>query len=225
MSEIKTAKNKTNGNKHKLPCIGDCNANTNHEVINSVQNSGYVEDEEYDLNWCQEFEIVQCLGCEQISFRMESSNSEDIDPNTDEPFISETLYPRRDKNRVNIAQSIWYLSSKLSNLYEETSTAMDNELKVLSGIGMRAILETVCNDQEAKGKDLFEKIDWLEEEGVLGRGNAGILHKIRLLGNDSAHEAKPQQHAQLELAWEVIVNLLNNIYVIPARSKEVFKKK
>lgn len=170
-----------------------------------------------------ENEIVQCLGCEVISFRVGFSNDEDIDNITGKWIRSETLFPKREGNRAKIAQPHWDFPQELFNIYNETDLAIDNKLRVLSGVGMRAILETVCKDQKAEGKNFFKQIDGLVKIGVLTEDGAKTLHKVRLLGNASAHD-EPQPQEQLDLAWDVIVNLLYNIYILPARAEVVFKK-
>jgi hypothetical protein len=46
---------------------------------------------------------------------------------------------------------------------------MNNDQPVLTGIGIRALVETVCKDRKTKGKNLAEQIDDLVTIGALPR--------------------------------------------------------
>ena len=89
-------------------------------------------------------------------------------------------------------------------------------------MGIRALVETICKDKQAKGKDLFNKINDLVTIGVLTSDGATILHKIRTLGNDAAHEVKPHKFEQLSLAMDVCEHLLQGVYILPDHTKETF---
>ncbi|WP_293886038.1 DUF4145 domain-containing protein [Thiolapillus sp.] len=86
---------------------------------------------------------------------------------------------------------------------------------VLTGMGIRAIVETVCKNKNANGKDLCEKINDLVIQGVLTKKDADILHKLRTLGNEAAHEVKPHNNATLALALDVIDHLIKGVYILP----------
>jgi len=90
-----------------------------------------------------------------------------------------------------------YLPAKVRQNYDETLQALAVQSPVLAGIGLRALLETVCKDRAAVGSDLFKKLDSLVEQRVLTPASATILHKIRALGNAAAHEVKPHCDRQL----------------------------
>jgi hypothetical protein len=92
---------------------------------------------------------------------------------------------------------------------------------ILTGIGIRAILETICKDKGTKGK-LVTQIGQLYTKGVLSKNGADLLHKLRILGNASAHDIKPHGTFQLSLALDVLDNLLLNVYVLELHSKIAF---
>ena len=211
-------------NKYVLSCIGTCKGHTKHVVICSVQKFGRVE--ETDLDWFIDYEIIMCLGCETFSFRKENYDTDNLDPYTLNYMKTHVHYPRRRGAQAELELSFFNrfeLPSNLLNIYHETNVALDNQLRVLAGVGMRTILETVCKDKNAKGKNLAEKIDGLVSNKILTEDGAKILHQVRLLGNESAHEVQPKSKEQLDLAWEVIVNLLQNIYVLPGNVDRVLK--
>ncbi|WP_419601156.1 DUF4145 domain-containing protein, partial [Thiolapillus sp.] len=113
------------------------------------------------------------------------------------------------------------LPSNLQLIYNETIKSINFGQAVLTGMGIRAIVETVCKDinankdKNANRKDLCEKINDLATQGVLTKKDADILHKLRILGNEAAHEVKPHNNATLTLALDVIDHLLKGVYILP----------
>ena len=67
-------------------------------------------------------------------------------------------------------------------IYKEAIVALTNHAPILAGLGLRALLETVCKERSATGDTLFKKIDSLVASKVLTPTSATILHKIRTLG-------------------------------------------
>lgn len=219
--------NKTAGNIFDVPCL-ECKRSTKHKVLASGEES--FEYRGADGSFCAytDHQIVQCQGCETVSFRVLSENSEDIDYSYDEdgntvgtPVQTTTLYPSRNEGR-GVIKDDYLLPSNIQRIYKETINAFNNQQPVLSGMGIRALVETICKDKQAKGKDLFNKINDLVTIGVLTSDGATILHKIRTLGNDAAHEVKPHKFEQLSLAMDVCEHLLQGVYILPEHAKETF---
>ncbi|WP_419649418.1 DUF4145 domain-containing protein, partial [Thiolapillus sp.] len=90
------------------------------------------------------------------------------------------IYPNPEDGRDAI-DYVHLLPSNLQLIYHETIKSINSGLAVLTGMGIRAIVETVCKDKNANEKDLYEKINGLEKQGVLTKKDADILHKLILL--------------------------------------------
>lgn len=116
----------------------------------------------------------------------------------------------------------YLLPTNLQRIYSETLRSLNSGLNVLAGIGVRAIVETICKDKSASGRDLFAKINDLVTQGVLTQDGADILHKLRTLGNEAAHEVKPHSNTQLGLALDVIDHLLQGVYILPHHASKTF---
>ena len=114
------------------------------------------------------------------------------------------------------------MPTNLKRIYDETLNTLNSGQAVLSGIGIRAIVETVCKDKNTTSGNLFGKINELVTLGVLTQDGADILHKLRTLGNDAAHEVKPHTNTQLGLAFDVIDNLIKGVYILPHHAKSKF---
>jgi hypothetical protein len=101
-------------------------------------------------------QVVQCQGCETTSFRIASQNSDDwefIDHEHVELVESIELYPSRNEGRM-LVKDVYLLPANVKRIYEETIKAMNNGQPVLAGIGIRAIVETICKDKQASGPNL-----------------------------------------------------------------------
>ena len=214
--------NKTVGRTLRVAC-SECKRKTNHRVLASVDLSGTDKmTDGYEIHWSTSDQIIQCLGCDTTSFRTASQNSEDshtqIGPNEWEENIYEELYPNRNEGRIPI-KDIRLLPSDIERIYAETLKAMNGDQPVLSGIGIRALIETTCKERKANGTLLMEKINDLVNQGLLTKDGADILHKLRNLGNQAAHEVKPHSADQLNLAMDVIEHLLQGVYILSHHAK------
>jgi len=218
--------NYENKTKIKAPC-SRCSLETNHRILTDVELEGHQIDEDgfliYGTN--DNFQTIQCLGCDHISFRQSHINSEDdwIEETSNGiesvPRLYQKFYPKPEDYQSRLPE-LALLPNKIKLIYEETLVALNSDQKILTGIGIRAIIETVCKDRKADGKDLYRKINNLVEQSILTKDGAEILHKLRVLGNSAAHEVMPHEKSQLKLAFEVIDHLLQGVYVFPIHTKE-----
>ena len=176
-------------------------------------------------DWHDKHQLIQCRGCKSLSYRIASSNSEDYD--VDEEGVryyiqTEKLYPPRMVGSKGFGDEAIFLPEKVRKIYDETLTALSINAPILAAIGLRALLEAVCKAKDAEGKDLFAKIDSLVEKRVLTPAGATILHKIRTLGNEAAHEVKPHSERQLSVAFDIVEHLLKDVFILPKLAETEF---
>jgi hypothetical protein len=218
--------NKTRGQEIEVPCP-ECYRKTYHIIIKSIDIDGkdnYGNDGWFA--WEKHYQIIQCQGCKSYSFRQINSNSEDYyqtGPDDFEPKIYENLYSYRLAGRKKLQDS-HFLPTKVRRIYNETIKVLISGQEVLTGIGIRAIIETVCKDKSAEGKDLYYKINDLVVKGMLTQDGAEILHKLRILGNRAAHEVEPHNGEQLALAMDAVEHLLEGAYIFPKKIKRTFSE-
>ena len=112
------------------------------------------------------------------------------------------------------------LPDPVQPLYTESHSALISKLRVLAGIGMRAVVEAVCKHEAAAGKDLEKRIESLVEKGLIATEDGRILHSLRFMGNQAAHEDD-----ELATAFAVVEPLLQGVYVIQRKAKRLPKKK
>jgi Domain of unknown function (DUF4145) len=226
MAQVVTQEiNKTQNSRSEVACIR-CVGKTWHKVLVSVDSSGSLENEGINFEWSSAHQIIQCQGCDSLSYKSISTHSEDWFDDEDGTIHNpETarLYPPRLEGRKGLGELSLFLPHRVRQIYEETSLALAVQAPLLAGIGLRALIEQVCKEKEADGKDLFKKIDSLVAKQVLTPSSASILHKVRSLGNEAAHEVKPHTEQQLSLAMDVVEHLLKDVYVLPTQAENGFK--
>jgi hypothetical protein len=199
-----------------------------HRVLACVAENGSDSDGPHSCDWTNTFELVQCCGCETVSFRATSTHSEAVEyDHRGEPYypLDQKLYPPRIEGRKDLGGDAWCIPHNIKSVYEEVLTALACQSPVLVGMGLRALIEAVCKEKEAPGHDLHKRIEWLKEKQVLTESGAQILHHIRTLGNGAAHEIKPHSMEELELALDVVEHLFKEVYILPFEAKRVFEGK
>jgi hypothetical protein len=139
-------------------------------------------DERHDISAQSTYQVVQCQGCDTVSFRVLSSCSEDYDYETGEYCISETLYPERtghgELTQAVAMRQYHNLPDKIEDLYRETIGCFEHGFLALCAAGVRALVEGICLDKGVNGKNLEEKIEKLATNDILTKGNAKILTPI-----------------------------------------------
>ena len=186
------------------------------------------------------YEIVQCCGCESISFRYRNWFSEHWDGDSGPPLPSrEVLYPVRPREILKCKEQL-SLSPELQRIYRETREAFNSGLFTLCAAGIRAILEGICSDkgvksgpvqiQEAGGlvrmqekENLQGRIQGLAQRNFLLSEHARILHNIRFLGNEALHRLTEPEPDNLIAAFKVLDHTLTGLYELNELGKRIFR--
>jgi hypothetical protein len=176
----------------KIDCR-ECLRPTKHNLIHSTNWIG--------VEWEEKYQIIQCLGCESFSFRRiifknnQSNNIKEIN-----------LYPSRIKGRQKL--KIEALPPTIAEIYEEIHVALSNNLLVLATIGIRTLIEAVCDEKNSTARSLRDKINNLVDMKLLTPKNANNLNKLRSFGNMAAHEVKTPSEHMLHNSMDIIEHLL-----------------
>lgn len=198
-----------------------CKHPTNHEILFSKDISDQTEDG--DIQWWETNQTIQCCGCDEISFRKTSQCTEYIDPYTGGLETTEYLYPSRTDGRPPI-EGFENFPSKTRRIYSETLKALNHNALILSAIGLRALIESICIEQKTKSKTLAKAIDELADSGLLSKKQVDFLHAHRFMGNVAAHEIVAPKATELVAALDIAETLLKTIYILPEVA-EIMKPK
>jgi hypothetical protein len=234
-----TKLNKTKDEKVKVFC-SQCKGETNHVVMQSVdctgeEEIGYDQDHAVTIDWSNNYQIIQCQGCDSVTFRHVSWFSEAEYECGD--GTSTLLYPKRsDKTRP--IKDYYNVPTTLRRIYRETLECFNGDSLTLCAAGLRAMIEGICSDQnvsdgpvQVKKKDrtvqterrnnLEGKIAGLCEKGILTQGNATILHEHRFLGNEAVHELNQPSPDELALAIDIMEHTLDALYEMPDKAEQL----
>lgn len=230
--------NKTQNQVIDVQCI-ECNRETKHRVAASLDKDGtqYDKREGWSVEWIDNYQVIQCQGCQTVTFRHLNWFSEAWQPEFDEPGTIERLYPKRDANTLR-PETLLNVPTTLRRLYAESIDCYNNESLTLCAAGLRALVEGLCADQgivdgpvtvPAKGggmqvirKDNLEgRISGLHEKGMLTQASAQTLHEHRYLGNEAVHQLARPSQGELRLAIEIIEHMLEQLYEIPQKALDL----
>jgi hypothetical protein len=191
-----------------------CRGLRKHEVLFLKNTKG--QDEDGYLMWNEDFFVIECSGCETISFVQEYGDSDMYGTNEEgdrnEYYTEEKIFPLYLESGVELTYK-YLLPPTIKKIYDETIDALKSKCYILSAGGFRAIIEALCNHLKIKKSDLSTRIDLLHEEGHLTINESKRLHSVRFLGNDSLHELEVPKVGQLIIVLEVINHLLENIFI------------
>ena len=201
-----------------------CGHQTKHIILKSIERTW----DNDDIQGNDSYQVIQCRGCENVSFRSVSRNSEDYFPETaadrGPDFVyTIKLFPHRVSGRIQL-ESLWSVPYTVSQIYKETFSAIGAGSYILAGLGLRAIVEAVCVAEGSTEWNFHKKIDYLITKNKLTRAGGDLLLHIRDMGNDSAHKATPIRVEDIDIALEIIEGLLKNVYIIPEEAKKLKKK-
>ena len=193
-------------------CI-KCKQQTNHDIEGSHER----EHDPYEYHRMIEHSVVKCKGCNTVSFRKVFHDYEGAYPEENDQWVVPTeieTFPKAQKGNLDTTQ----LPSIVESIYQETCNAYRDGALTLAGIGFRATIEAICNDQGITGKELSTRINNLASKGLISKKDSTRLHSIRFMGNDAAHDIKKPSEKSLQAALIIVEHLITTVYIIDRES-------
>ena len=210
----------------KLYC-NSCGQHTNYKVVQSHTQTYCPEDTPgMQIDYAKgSWEIIQCAGCELISFRVLWLTSEDWIPNED-PVPTETRYPEAGPDQREV-KLFFHAPDKIDRIYRESIRSFNIGNYILCAAGLRIVIEGICEEAMTteKAKNLEKEIDDLHEQGILSKKHAEILHALRFIGNEAVHQLTAPPEDDLKEAIEIVEHTLENLYGLSAKGYRLLAKK
>lgn len=187
-----------------------CDRDTIHTILHSETES------EYEYRVDISYEIAECCGCKNKSFRKviyyieEAYQTEENEWEVPEDVYTypSILKGHKSLKEISLAPSI------VQEIYKQSISAIKEGSDILAGIGLRATIESICNEQNIKGRTLENRIDNLAKGGLISVKDSERLHAIRFMGNDAAHEITATDQKSLIIALRIIEHLIINLYIL-----------
>lgn len=173
-------------------------------------------DSEYEYRVDTFHQVLRCKGCKTLSFRKVVVDYESSYPVDDgEWHVPKDIFdfPRVLKGHKKLGD-LWEIPKLVREIYTQSLHAVRDGSNILAGIGLRATVEAICNEQSIQGRTLDKRIDGLAKAGLISQRDAERLHAIRFLGNDAAHEIRASSESNLLIALRIIEHLQVTLYVL-----------
>jgi hypothetical protein len=161
------------------------------------------------------FYLIECNGCETISFRKEEHDFESMiqtGPDDYEHDITVEVFPHYIEGH-NPIETVFKIPRIVENIYKESLLAIQEGAFTLAGLGLRATIEAICNERNITGKNLQVRINNMHRQGIASKSDIDRLHAIRFMGNDAAHEIKKANKQSVLISLKIVEHILMSIYV------------
>lgn len=198
----------------------ECKHRTHHVILGEGVNVS--PDEDYFYR--ETLRVVKCCGCDNVSFDVEIEDESNVEYNNEgyeELVTIHKSYPVREYSIEPLRS--WEIPSIVQRAYTESVEALNNDSLLLASIGFRATVEALCMEKGILKGNLEKKIDELCKKGIITALDCERLHAARFMGNESAHQMEKPDREHVLIVLEVINNILNNLYIIDKKFKEVIE--
>lgn len=208
----------------------NCTIETKHVVIFDYKKD--VDDYEEGVSVKDDYQIIKCDNCNQLSFRIDGWFSEYQDPfpgGNDGTY--EELYPESDRNK-RAEKKIHNLPNSLTEIYSEVINAYNHNLFILAAVGIRAILEGICKEKgietivnhdgkTIEASDIKLMTVGLLQNKLISQPQKEALDNLRILGNDSIHDLFEPTKKDIKNVLDIIELVLLSVYEIPNKTKQL----
>ena len=191
---------------------GHCQNNAPMEIV-----AHYAEDlsdpfpESYADSWrsitrdvAEIYQLCKCPACHRVTLR-HCIWSDDIHPDEIEFHF---LYPQTEKKLAGLPQDI----ETAYNAALQVRTISPNAYAVLLG----RVLEMVCEDRSATGKNLYSKLSDLANKGEIPTKLVDVAQRLRDLRNVGAHATLGElTESEVPILDTLIKALLEYVYAAP----------
>lgn len=162
----------------------------------------------------QVWAIWRCDGCNALLLESGMVMREEFETDPISNMDAREYYPAPVQGKRKTAfKHFERIPEKLRSIYEQTRDAYVHKLDILCAMGLRGLIEGICDDKEISGKhdSLEKKIKNLAKLGIPGNIIEN-LHSFRFMGNTAVHELRAPDASDLHLAIEIVEDILNYLY-------------
>jgi Domain of unknown function (DUF4145) len=193
-----------------------CQRETNHDTLYEKRDAGDVDiGDGCAIDWGEHWRVVQCRGCESVSLRHDSWNSEVYDEKG-RPELTTTYFPPRTFREpprwmsADVFDQI--CPAEINRLMKELYVCLQNDCCASSAMLTRAILErTMIHNVGDQGS--FEKnLTAFEQAGFIGKKQKAVVESMLEAGHASMHRAFIPKRADIVTLVDLLEGLLEVVY-------------
>jgi hypothetical protein len=220
-------------NSTKAHC-NQCLGTRNHEILYQFK-----IDEDYGTDnpgFYSRHELLRCLGCEQITYRIREWNDMERDENKDY-IIRIQYYPPA----IFRSYPVWYSDLEhlgymdkmkkdetgylyIFKLLQEIYIGLQNNSIRLSTMGIRAILESIMIHKVSDNGSFKNNLDEFEKQGYISHNQNSILNTILETGHATIHRGYSPSKKDLTICMDITEHLIATIYIHPNEVMRLSKK-
>jgi hypothetical protein len=174
----------------------------------------------------EEHRLLRCGGCDTIKYSATHWDEQDIDFDEDgDAYLVKNpkYYPAPQTKKLD-SDYFMNLPMKIYDILSEVLHAQSNNDLILSTMGLRLLLESICDGSDCKSKTLNAKINELEAKGLITAEEKDLFHEVRKFGNAGAHAGEAMTSDQVASGIDICVELLNKQFIQPAKKKKMLAK-
>lgn len=204
----------------------ECAKETNNDVLFKFHQVEDIFDDNDKLveTFKYNYYTVQCRGCDYVHFIHEVTTNVDGQLITFRDSYPDSLANDKFNERFFLSfEESKRLPTLIRNLYKEIEDTFSKGTPILSGIGLRTLLESICIHQEIQGRNLKDKIDNLHKGGLIAAKDLPVLHNLREIGNVTVHQIKKPNQKTLDYSLEILNHTLKSLYIIPSLHARIRK--
>lgn len=180
-----------------------CGRQTKHDVAAQRVTNHSDDIDGHDIEWTNTYRIIECRGCETVSFHSSWWYSE-FDVSDDV-----ALYPPR----ISRTMPKWadQLSDDLGALLKEIYSALHADSRRLAMMGARACVDMYMNATIGDIGGFAEKLRALVESGHLSKIDDGILEAALEVGHAASHRGHCPSSKEVDQVMDIVENLLQKL--------------
>lgn len=117
----------------------------------------------------------------------------------------------------------WYASlpAKIHEMLLEVRYALQKQLSALPSMGLRSIIDMVCNDQVGDIGSFAGKLHKLEEKRLITPKKRKIIETLLEVGHASIHRGYFPTAEDLQVVMDIVDHLLEELYVLDKTSESL----
>lgn len=199
-------------NPPKILRCAYCGNNTVHALIHREDYDEVIDETmEGDPIWDERWlAILKCTTCSKPSVYRDEWDEQHKE------WITALAYPTPVSAPTEVP-------AKIREAFDEAMSVLQRAPS-LTAVGIRKCLEGMCDDQNAQGRTLEERIRFLGSNGVIPKTLNDMMQTSRAFANIGAHFGKSSVTAdEAKVLIEFTLAIFEYIYVAPARIESARK--
>lgn len=201
-----------------------CGGMRNHERLNKVvKRWNETIHDGYQISGADTYFLLECKGCESVKLLHQSWFSEHTDPDG-EPIINSVYYPpstfRARPRWLNDLDMSFSISALVGEIYQ----AMQNDAPSLAAMGIRAVIEQIMVEKIKDNGSFGRNLAAFKDAGYISEVQQRTLEAALEIGHATIHRAYRPEPSQLELALDIMENLVHVIYVLDSKVEDAVRR-